>query len=145
MDVTILANDLTSVIAPFVPYLIRMGERSAEEAGRRLGEDAWTRAKALWAKLGGRLQERPVAVETVREVAEVPDDTDVRAALAVQLRRILAADAALAEEVRRLLADWPAGSGGTTVAAASGERSIAVGRDAIQSVFRTGDEVADSD
>ena len=145
MDVTMLANDLTTIIAPFVPYLVRMGERSAEEAGRRLGEGAWEQAKALWGKLGDRLQERPVVIETIREVAEAPDDIDVRAALEVQLRRILAADAALSEEVRRLLADWPAEPGGTTVAAASGERSIAVGRDAIRSVLRTGDEVADSD
>jgi hypothetical protein len=89
MDVTMLANDLTTIIAPFGPYLVRMGEQSADEAGRRLGEAP--------------------------------------------------------EEVRRLLAAWPAGTGATTVAAASGERSIAVGRDAIDSVLRTGDEVADSD
>ena len=145
MDVTMLANDLTSVDRSVrslpAPYgrAIGRGGRAPPRRGRLdAGQGALGQA-------GGRLQERPAAVETVQEAAEAPDDTDVRAALAVQLRRILAADAALAEEVRRLLAGWPAEPGGTTVAAASGERSIAVGRDAIQSVFRTGDEVADSD
>jgi hypothetical protein len=145
MDVTMLATDLTSAIAPFVPFLVQMGQRSAEEAGRRLGEDAWEQAKALWARLAGRLEERPAAIETVREVAETPDDADVRAALEVQLRRVLAADAVLAEEVSRLLADWPARPGPTTVAAAGGERAIAVGGDVRHSILRTGDEVPNSD
>jgi hypothetical protein len=144
MDVTTLANDLTTAIAPFMPYLVQMGQRSAEEAGRRLGEDAWEQAKLLWARLAHPLEERPVAIETVREAAEAPDDADVRAALEVQLRRVLAADATLFEEVRRLLADRPAEPGTTTIATAGGERSIAVGRDASHSILRTGDEVPPS-
>jgi hypothetical protein len=145
MDVSMLATELTTALAPFVPFLVQMGQRSAEEAGRRLGEDAWEQAKALWARLSGRLEERPAAIEAVREAAETPDDADVRAALEVQLRRVLTADAGLAEEVRRLMADWPARPGPTTVATAGGERSIAVGGDVRHSTLRTGDEVPDSD
>ena len=144
MDVTTLATELTTAIAPFLPFLVQIGQRTAEEAGRRLGEDAWEQAKALWARLAGQLEERPAAIETVREAAETPDDADVRAALEVQLRRVLTADAGLAEEVRRLLAGWPAQPGPTTVALAGGERSIAVGGDVRHSILRTGDEVADS-
>ena len=144
MDVTTLATELTTAIAPFLPFLVQIGQRTAEEAGRRLGEDAWDQAKVLWGRLAGRLEERPAAIETVREAAETPDDADVRAALEVQLRRVLTADAGLAEEVRRLLANWPARPG-PTVIAAGGERSIAVGGDVRHSILRTGDEVPNPD
>lgn len=145
MDVTMLANDVTALMTPLLPYLLQLGQRSAEEAGRRVGADAWETAKELWERLGDRLLRRPAALEAVREAADTPDDPDVRAALEVQLRRLLTADSTLAEEVHRLLADLRATSEAPRIVAAPGERAIAIGGDVTRSSLRTGDEVPDPD
>jgi hypothetical protein len=51
MDVTTLAKDLAVFLTPFLPYLLKAGKKAAEEAGKKLGGDAWDRAKGPWAKL----------------------------------------------------------------------------------------------
>jgi hypothetical protein len=51
MDVTMLANDLTVLLARLLPYLLKVGQKAAEEAGKKFGGDAWDWAKELWAKL----------------------------------------------------------------------------------------------
>ncbi len=51
MDVTTLAKDVAAFLAPFLPYLLKAGEKAAEEAGKKLGGDAWDKAKSLWGKL----------------------------------------------------------------------------------------------
>jgi hypothetical protein len=143
MDVTLLANNLVAALAPFLPFLLRLGQDAAEGAGRSLGTEAWEHAKALWERLGGRLQERPGALAAAQDAAEAPDDDDARAAFRLQLRKLLADDARLASELRRLLDEGPAGAGSSTIVTASGERAIAVGRDATGSTFVTGDRRAE--
>lgn len=68
--------------------------------------------------------------QTVADLAADPDDPDFQAALRVAIRKELAKDAVLAEEVRKLLA----GSAGIK---ASGDRSIAA--HTISGIASTGD------
>jgi hypothetical protein len=139
MDVTTISSELVACLTPFLPALIRLGEATAEEAGRSLGEEAWEHAKLLWDRLRGKLEQRPAAIETVRDVAEAPDDEDARGALRLQLRKLLAGDEALSEEVRRLLAERPDATASSATVIASGERAIAVGHDVVSSRLGTGD------
>jgi hypothetical protein len=44
-----LTDNTVAFLAPFLPYLLKAGEKAAEEAGRRLGAAAWEQAQALWA------------------------------------------------------------------------------------------------
>ncbi|MFB4285076.1 hypothetical protein ACBJ59_58110 [Nonomuraea sp. MTCD27] len=78
--------------------------------------------------------------EAIAELAEAPDDADLQAALRVQIRKALAADPDLADDVRRLLEEAESATGGTgsgtTVTATS--RGVAAGRDITGSVA-TGD------
>jgi hypothetical protein len=90
MDVTTVASQLVEVLAPFLPFLVHMGQEAAEQAGRQLSADAWDDAKALWDRLAGRLEERPAAAEAVQDVTEAPEDEDARAALRLQLRKLWA-------------------------------------------------------
>jgi len=78
------------------------GEKAAEEVGRKLGTEAWERAKALWAKLHPKVKAKPAAQEAVQDLTAAPQDEGLQATLRVQLRKILAGDEALAEEVARL-------------------------------------------
>lgn len=47
MDIATLAKEMTLFLTPVLPYLFKAGEKAAEEAGKKLGGDAWERAKGL--------------------------------------------------------------------------------------------------
>lgn len=40
MDIPTIAHNLTTFLIPFLPYLLKAGEKAAEEAGKKLGEAA---------------------------------------------------------------------------------------------------------
>jgi hypothetical protein len=57
MDIPTVVQDLTTFLVPFLPYLLKAGEKAAEEAGKHIGTDAWERVKHPWARL--HLKGRP--------------------------------------------------------------------------------------
>lgn len=42
-----LAQKIGTFLLPFLPYLLKMGDKAAEEVGKKIGEAAWDKAKAL--------------------------------------------------------------------------------------------------
>ena len=50
MDPVSLAGTLTGFLAPLLPYLLKGGEKAAEEVGKKIGGAAWDKATALWAR-----------------------------------------------------------------------------------------------
>jgi hypothetical protein len=122
---------------PLLAYLLEAGEKAAEEAGKKLGGDAWDQAKGLWARLRPKVEAKPATQEAVRDAAAAPNDEDIQAALCVQLRKFLAEDAVLAGELERVWQE--AQQAGATVIAA-GERSMAIGRDVTDGTIITGDQ-----
>lgn len=128
-DVGALAQGLLSLLAPFLPYLLKMGESAAEEAGRKLGDEAWERAKALWGRIHPAMESRPAAYEALQDVVAHPDDPDSRAALRLQLRKLLTEEPSLVAEIASLLPK------GTTIS-----RSIVIGGSADGSVNIIGDD-----
>ena len=54
---------LTAFLSPFLPHLLKLGEPIAEAAGKQLGEqigqDSWATAKAAWAKVQPKVEQRP--------------------------------------------------------------------------------------
>jgi hypothetical protein len=116
--------------------LQEVGEQAAHAAGRALGPDALARARALWEKLDPALKARPAAQEAAHDVAADPDDEDARAALRLQLKKLLTDDPALASQLAQLI-----GSGDRTVnVTASGERAVALGGGVVGSTIITGDQ-----
>jgi hypothetical protein len=132
---------LAAFLAPFLPHLIRLGEKAAEEAGARLGADGWKYAKALWMKLRPKVEEKPAAKEAVADVAERPEDEDALAALRQQLKKLLAADEALAREVEHVWREAEAAGATNVIVTASGERSVAA-QTISGSTVTTGDQIA---
>ncbi len=135
MDPQALAQLVVSVLAPVLPYLLKAGEKAAEEAGKRMAADTWEQAKALWARLRPKVEAKPPAQEAVQEVAANPQDEDALAVLRWQLRKILAEDPALAAELAALL---PAPSGNVTID--SGDRSVVIVGNASGNIIITGDQ-----
>jgi len=122
VDIATLAKDVTRFLPPFLPYLLKAGEKTAEEAGKELGGDAWERARGLWHRLRPQIEAKPTAREAVTNAAATPQDEDAQAALRLQLRKLLAENEDLAREIGR---QWAAAQAAGVTITASGERSVA--------------------
>ena len=94
---------LTTFLAPFLPFLIRQGEQAAEAAIDRFGAAAWQRAQKLWARLRPKVEEKEAAREAADDVAAAPDDELARAALQLQLRKLVGDDPDLGRELAEML------------------------------------------
>jgi hypothetical protein len=135
-----LPAQLAQFLAPFLPYLLKglklAGQEAARKLGEKAGEQGFEQAKTLWEKLRPKVEAKPAALEAAQDAAAHPDDEDALAALRLQLKKLLAEDQALAQELTRLLEQ--ARPAGQTVIA-SGERSVDIGGDVSGSVIVTGD------
>jgi hypothetical protein len=129
---------LTAFLAPFLPMLLKAGEAAAEEVGSGVGQDALSFARRLWHRVWPSVEAKPSALEAAQDVADQPDDERRRAALEVQLEKLLGADSALAADVERLFADAQAAN---VVVAVTGDRAVGAGRDIRDSTIVTGGDV----
>lgn len=136
MDIGALAGSLTTALVPLLPYLLKAGDKAAEETGKAVAGQTLEWAKSLWSKLKPKVEAKPEALEAAQDIAQYPDDQDAQAALRRQFRKLLTEDQSLAEEVSRWLEQGKAA--GITVTA-SGERSVAIGGDVKGSTIITGD------
>jgi hypothetical protein len=80
------------------------------------------------------VESKPAALEAARDVAERPDDERPRAALELQLEKLLAERPALLDELAPIVKDAVAAG-----VVAAGERSVAVGGNISGGVIVTGD------
>jgi len=99
MDITLLVQ----LLAPCLPFLLKMGDKAAEKAAEKVGEDTWNKAKAIWEKLHPRLESKDAAKEVIADIVVNPEDEDLRATLRVQLKKILEQDANLAKAIDQIL------------------------------------------
>jgi hypothetical protein len=136
MDPLSLAATISAFLAPVLPYLLKGGEKAAEEVAKKFGSAVWDKANTLWAKLWPRLECRPAAQEAVKDVARAPEDQEARSVLSLQVRKILAEDSSLAQEMARWLQE--AQQAGVRITVASGDRSVAVGGPMTGSTIITG-------
>ena len=119
-----LSTQLVQLLAPFLPYLLKgaklAGQEAAKKLGEKTGEQGFEQVKALWDRLRPKMEARPAALEAAQDAAAHPDDEDALAVLRLQLKKLLAEDEALAQELVRLLTQ--ARPAGQTVTA-SGEHT----------------------
>jgi hypothetical protein len=135
IDVALLSSALTTFLAPLLPYLVKGGEKAAEEVGGKVAEAGMDLAKRIWGKLRPAVESKPAAQEAVQDVAREPDQEDPRAALRLQLKKLLEQDPTLAQELASLLQGSPEGA---VHIQAIGDRSVA-GQSFVGSRIMTGD------
>ncbi len=100
-DLSPLAQQLAHFLQPFLPYLLGMGEKVAEEMGKKIGGEAWEQAKALWGKLG-----RKDKVKAAAEAAmALPDNSAIQQGLVEEILRALKEDPALAQALAEAMKD----------------------------------------
>jgi hypothetical protein len=135
-----LPAQLAQFFAPYLPYLLKgaklAGQEAAKKLGEKAGEQGFEQAKTLWEKLRPKVEAKPAALEAAQDAATHPDDEDTLAALRLQLKKLLAEDESLAQEMTRLLEQARASGKNVT---ASGSRSVAIGGNVSGSVIVTGD------
>lgn len=130
--ITALAQSSFAALQPVLPWLAaKAAEGVAGEAGKKL---FGTVAEKIWRHISPRIQARPEAESALQDFLVDPGDADAQAALRLQIRKLLADDPSLATEVARIL-EGAKRTDGTV----RGDRSVAVGGDAISSPITTGD------
>jgi hypothetical protein len=127
-DLNAIARDVTSALAPFLPFLLKLGDKATEEAAKKVGAAAWDEAKAIWHRIHPSIETSSAATEAAADVVAAPGDTDVEAAFRVQVKKLLHADPQLAGDIQKL----------TQLNVSPQNRSISVGGSAT-GVFITGD------
>lgn len=132
-----LAGQVVQILTPFLPYLLKVGEGLGTRAAQQMEDTGWDLASKLWGKLGTQVEARPSAKEAAADLAAQPTDEDAQAVLRVQIKKLLADAPHLQQELEALLQEAQ-GSGSTTVTA-SGDRSVAIGRNVQGSTIITGD------
>lgn len=130
-------SQLSPLLAPLLPYLLKGGvelaKSAAGELGKKLSADSWDGLKRLAEKI--QQKAKPALQEALTDAANAPTDEDALAALRLQLKKLLAEDPDLAAEAARLLAGMQPGS----AVIAGGNRSVAIGGNASGNVIITGD------
>ncbi|MGW2155412.1 hypothetical protein [Nonomuraea sp. NPDC001699] len=113
MDVVAVANQVMpyvmSAIAAYGTAVLTKTQDLAADESVNLG-------KRLLERFTKRDESRAQIEAAVQDVAEVPDDEDFPAALRVQLKKALAVDPVLAEDVVQLLGSAPTPSVSQSVA-----------------------------
>ncbi|MGK7896531.1 MAG: hypothetical protein AB4372_23655 [Xenococcus sp. (in: cyanobacteria)] len=97
---------ITALLAPCMPFFLeKVGGAALESAASKVGEDAWEKAKAIWAKLQPKVESHAAVKVATEKLAEKPDSPIWKAALAEELESILENDPALAEAIEEILGD----------------------------------------
>jgi hypothetical protein len=134
-----LAGQLVQVLTPFLPYLVKAGEGLGGRAAHEIEDKGWDLASKLWSRLGAKVDAKPAAQEAAADLATQPEDEDAQAALRIQLKKLLAEDPSLHQEIEAMLAEAHT-SGGTVTVSVTGTRNVGVGRDVRNSTIITGDQ-----
>jgi hypothetical protein len=125
---------LIAFLSPFLPFLLKLGgkaaEKATETAAGKFGEASWVKAQAVWEKLSPKVAAKESAQEAALDVANAPEDEDLRVALKVQLKKLLDQDEGLANAISQILQE--AGSDGTPgiqiVQTVTGDRNQVIGQ-----------------
>jgi hypothetical protein len=132
MDIDALSHTATTILVPLLPYLMKAGERVAEDTGEKVSEETWKWAKRLWNRLLPGIEGQPKLLEAAKDAATTPNDRRAGDVLCSELTHLLAENEPLAQDILRLLQE-------ASKAKAFRERSVSIGGDLKGGVVITGD------
>lgn len=106
-DVVQISSATVVSLAPFLPLLIQAGKFTAEAIAEMViqkgGENAWTKAQALWSKVNAGLRDDEDVKDAARMLARQPESKTRQTALVEVLAVRLQDDPVLASELASLL------------------------------------------
>lgn len=98
------------------PYLLKVGEKAAEQIGEKLPQAVGQ----LWQTITAKFKGKPAAEEAVTDIVSKPEDQFTQAALVNQLKKLLESEPAFEPELRRLLDEAKREAGDTIINTGSG-------------------------
>ena len=130
LDVTLLAKDITTLLVPAIPFLLKGGEKAFEEASKKIGGDTWELAKSTWEKLTSFSRSNGEVEKAAGEIVNNPSDQDAQAVLRFQVKKLLNdAPEELRQEIYNILNKTENTSGKNSITIGgvhiSGESSVA--------------------
>jgi transketolase len=106
---------LTAFLTPFLPFLIKFGEKSAESVASKFGEDSWNKAKKVWDKLHPKVEAKEEAKVAAEQVAAKPDSKARQAVFQEELETLLQENPDLVEAITQIFQEKPATTGATQI------------------------------
>jgi transketolase len=98
---------LTKLLAPCLPYLLKLGgiaaEKTAEKAGETIAPDIWEKANKIWSKLGTKVESKEELKVAAEQVAAKPESPARQAVFQEELEILLKENPNLAEEIAKIL------------------------------------------
>lgn len=96
---------LTALLTSCLPFLIKLGEKSAESAASKIGEQGWEKAKKIWEKLQPKLREKKDFKVAAEQVAAKSDSEARKAVFQEELAILLKENPELAESIFKIMED----------------------------------------
>jgi hypothetical protein len=106
---------LTAFLTPFLPFLIKFGEKSAESVASKVGEDSWNKAKKVWDKLHPKIEAKEDAKVAAEQVAAKPDSKARQAVFQEELETLLKENPDLVEAITKIFQEKPAKTSETQI------------------------------
>ncbi len=103
MDWTQLAQGVAMALAPFLPYLVKGGEKAIEAVGEKVGEAGWDKAHKLYEVVQGKLSGDADAERALTQVAVKPESEPRRAVLAEVIEEKVQEDTAFGQQLQQVL------------------------------------------
>lgn len=121
---------LTALLSPYLPFLMKLGEKAAESASSKIGTDAWETAKKIWEKLHPKLEAKDDARAAAEQVAAKPESGDRKAVFQEELETLLKDNPDLAKAIAQIMAESsPSGTSGLQInQTVTGNENQAIGQ-----------------
>ncbi|MBK8616875.1 MAG: hypothetical protein IPN96_07135 [Anaerolineales bacterium] len=107
MPIDLIVTELSKLIIPALPYLLKGIKLSGQKAAEKLGEASAGKsmelAQSVWNKLTGKKAGSDKLSIAAKELSKTPKDKDWQGMLNKEIKQLLKADPALLREITLLL------------------------------------------
>ena len=111
MDIT----TLMALLSPCLPFLMKLGQKAAESASGKIGEDSWNTAKKIWDKLHPKIEAKEDARIATEQLAAKPDSEARKALFQEELETLLKENPDLADAIAKIMQEDSPPASGTQV------------------------------
>ena len=94
---------------------MKLGQKAAESASGKIGEDSWNTAKKIWDKLHPKIEAKEDAKIAAQQLAAKPDSETRKAVFQEELEILLKENPDLADAIAQILQEKPEATGGTPI------------------------------
>ena len=106
---------LTALLSPCLSFLMKLGEKAAESAAGKVGEDSWNTAKKIWDKLQPKIEAKEDAKIAAEQLAAKPESEARKAVFQEELETLLKENPDLADAIAKIMQEKTEATSGTQI------------------------------